>query len=84
MTPPASSNLTTLAIGSWAFSPAHGEAVRILDAETVWNHAVYQVWIPRLATVERIPAESLTSARPAQATLLDRITTLPPPASPTP
>ena len=67
-------SLPTLTVGSWAFCPTHGESVRILDVESVWNHTVYQVWIPRLATVERVPAESLTVARPAQATGLDRIT----------
>jgi superfamily II DNA or RNA helicase len=61
------------AVGSWAFSAAHGESVRILDAETVWGHTVYQVWIPRLATVERVPAESLSPAPPTKATGLDRI-----------
>jgi superfamily II DNA or RNA helicase len=47
--------------------------VRILDVETVWNQTVYQVWIPRLATVERVPAESLSLAQPTKATGLDRI-----------
>ena len=65
---------TSFAVGSWAFSVAHGESVRILDVETVWNHTVYQVWIPRLATVERAPAESLASTPPKKATGLDRIT----------
>ncbi len=60
-------------VGSWAYSQAHGESVRILDVETVWNHTVYQVWIPRLATVERVPAESLSPAQPTKATGLDRI-----------
>lgn len=64
----------SFAVGSWAFSAAHGESVRILDVETVWNHTVYQVWIPRLATVERTPAESLSQAQPTNATGLDRIT----------
>ena len=64
----------SFAVGSWAFSAAHGESVRILDVETVWNHTVYQVWIPRLATVERVPAESLSPAQPTKATGLDRIT----------
>src|SRR6516162_10251588 len=63
-----------LAVGSWAFSAAHGESVRILDVETVWNHTVYQVWIPRLATVERMPGESLSPAPPVRAPGLDRIT----------
>ena len=61
------------AVGGWAYSMAHGEAVRILDVETVWNHTAYQVWVPTLATVERIPAESLDPARPSKATGLDRI-----------
>jgi superfamily II DNA or RNA helicase len=65
--------LPTLAIGSWAFSPTHGESVRILDMETLWNHIAYQVWIPKLGAVERVPAESLTVARPAQSVGLDRI-----------
>jgi len=67
-------NLMILSVGSWAFSTAHGESVRILDVETVWSHTVYQVWIPRLATVERVPAESLSPGQPTKATSLDRIT----------
>ena len=43
-------------VGSWAFSATHGELVRILDVESVWNHTVYEVWIPRLAKVERVPS----------------------------
>lgn len=62
------------AVGSWAFSATHGETVRILDVETVWNHTVYQVWVPRLATVERVPSESLAPAPPTKVTGLDRIT----------
>ena len=53
----------SFAVGSWAFSAAHGESVRILDVETVWNHTVYQIWIPRLAAVERIPGQSLSAAQ---------------------
>ena len=63
----------SIEVGSWAFSVAYGESVRILDIETVWNHTVYQVWIPRLATVERVPADSLSPAQPTRATGLDRI-----------
>src|SRR5947209_4779251 len=74
MTQPAPINLTAFPIGSWVFSLAHGDSVRILDVETVWNHTVYQIWIPRLATVERVPAASLAPAQPTRATGLDRIT----------
>lgn len=62
-----------LAIGSWAFSAAHAEPVRILDVESVWNHTVCDVWIPRLAKVERVPAASLAPAQPPTTTSLDRI-----------
>ncbi len=65
---------TALSVGTWAFSPAHGEAVRILDVETLWSRTVCQVWIPGRAAVERVAAESLTAGPPAQATGLDRIT----------
>ena len=61
-------NPPSFAVGSWAFGVAHGESARILDVETVWRHTVYQVWIPRLATVERVPAESLSPAQPTKAT----------------
>ena len=54
-------SVATLTIGSWVHSPAHGESVRILDVETVWNHSVYQIWIPKRATVERVPTASLLS-----------------------
>ncbi len=67
-------NSTTFPIGSWAFSVAHGESVRILDVETVWNYTVYQVWIPRLSAVVRVPAESLSPVEPTKATGIDRIT----------
>jgi len=58
----------SFAVGSWSFSAAHGESVRILDVETVWSDTIYQVRIPRLAAVERVPAESLSPAQPAKAT----------------
>jgi len=64
----------SFAVGSWGLSHIHRESVRIRDVETVRNHAVYQVWIPRLATVERVPAESLAPAQPTRATGLDLIT----------
>lgn len=64
----------SFAVGRWAFSAAHGESVRILDVETVWNPTVYQVWIPRLATVERVPAESLAPVQPTKTSGLDGIT----------
>jgi hypothetical protein len=56
MTTATQANFT---VGSGAFSAAHGASVRILDVETVWRHTVYQVGILRLATVERVPGESL-------------------------
>jgi hypothetical protein len=62
-----------LAVGAWAFSAAHGESVRILDSESVWKHTVYEVWIPRLAKVERVRAEALISTDSPRTPGLDRI-----------
>jgi superfamily II DNA or RNA helicase len=62
-----------LAVGSWAFSAAHGEPVRVLDVESVWNHTVYEVWIPRLAKVERVRAETLAPTESPKTAGLDRI-----------
>jgi superfamily II DNA or RNA helicase len=62
-----------LSVGGWAFSAIHGEPVRILDVESVWNHTIYEVWIPRLAKVERVPAESLASTQAPKTTGLDHI-----------
>ena len=63
----------SLPIGSWAFSAAHGELVRILEVESVWNHTVYEVWIPRLARVERVPAASLAPTQSPRTNSLDSI-----------
>jgi len=38
MSRPAKCNLTAFPIGSWAFSPIHGESVPIVDVEPIWNH----------------------------------------------
>lgn len=60
-------------VGRWAFSVAHGEPVRILDVESVWNHTVYEVWIPRLAKVEKIAAQSLAPAERPTTTGIDHL-----------
>jgi superfamily II DNA or RNA helicase len=64
---------TSFGVGSWAFSAAHGEPVRILDVESAWHHTVYEVWVPRLAKVERVRAEMLALAESPKTTGLDRI-----------
>ncbi|MCZ2153082.1 MAG: DEAD/DEAH box helicase family protein [Bryobacterales bacterium] len=63
----------SFSVGSWVFSSTHGEPVRILDVESVWNHTVCEVWIPRLATVERVSAESLAPTQLPKASRLERI-----------
>ena len=62
-----------LGVGSWAFSAAHGEPVRILEVESVWNRTVCEVWIPKLSKVERVPAETLAPNESPKTTGLDRI-----------
>src|SRR5271165_4445873 len=60
-------------VGDWVFSPNHGESVRILDVETVWNHTVCQVWVPRQNTVERLAADALAPQEQPRKTTLDRL-----------
>src|SRR3954452_12298397 len=73
MTQSEGSQTSGFTIGSWVFSPSHGESVRILDVETVWNHTVCQVWVPRQNTVERLPAEALASQEQPRKATLDRL-----------
>jgi SNF2 family DNA or RNA helicase len=63
----------SFAVGSWAFSPAHGEAVRIVDVETIWNHTVCLVWVPKRNLVERVGAEALSPVEQPKGFGLDRI-----------
>src|ERR1017187_2656157 len=73
MTQPADSASIPLSIGSWVYSPSHGESVRILDVETIWNHTVCQVWIPRKNTVERLAADALAAQEQPRKASLDRV-----------
>ncbi len=74
MNPRNPSNSDSFAIGSWAFSPAHGETVRVVDVDSVWNHTVCEVWIPKQGRVERVAAESLTPVELPSSIGKDRIT----------
>jgi hypothetical protein len=51
MTQLTGSQATGISVGSWVYSRAHGAPVRLLDVETLWNHTVCQVWVPRKNTV---------------------------------
>jgi hypothetical protein len=73
MTHVTESHLTGLSVGSWIYSPAHGESVRVLDVETVWNHTVCQVSVPGKQIVERIAADSLEARSQAAGTRLDGV-----------
>lgn len=65
--------MAIFSIGDWVFSSIHRESVRILDVETVWGRSVYQVWVPRLGAMERVPAESLSAGQADDQASLDRI-----------
>jgi len=73
MTQPADCGSTTFSIGSWVFSPAHGETFRILEVESVWDHIVCQVWVPGKGTVERLAVGSLAVQGPPRKSGLDRL-----------
>jgi superfamily II DNA or RNA helicase len=60
-------------VGSWAWSAAHGERVRVVEVESLWAHTVYQVWSPRLGQMERLPATSLVPEPPSKTGTLDRL-----------
>jgi superfamily II DNA or RNA helicase len=61
------------AVGSWAFSQEHGEAVRVLENQTVWNHMTCLVWLPSRNTVAWVAADSLGAVDQPKACGLDRI-----------
>ncbi len=61
MTQAADSGPKDSSIGPCVFSPAQGETVRVLDVETVWDHTVCHVWVPRKYTVDCLAAEALPS-----------------------
>src|SRR5208337_5078838 len=63
----------SIRVGDWVSSPNHGESVRILDVETVWNHTVCQVWVPRKNTVERLAADALAPREQPRKATLDRL-----------
>src|SRR5271165_5721063 len=52
-------------VGDWVFSPNH--------VETVWNHTVCQVWVPRKNTVERLAADALAPQEQPRKATLDRL-----------
>src|SRR4051794_37305035 len=54
--------ISDLAVGSWAFSREHGEAVRILESQTVWRHTNHLVWLPSRNTVAWVAAAALVPA----------------------
>jgi hypothetical protein len=66
MSDPADPTTIRFPIGSWVYRPVHGEAVRILEVELVWDHTVCQVWVPGKGTVERLAVGSLATHGPRQ------------------
>ncbi|MFI5453814.1 MAG: DEAD/DEAH box helicase [Isosphaerales bacterium] len=73
MTQPSDSSSINFTIGSWVFSPAHGESVRIVDVQTVWTHTICEVWVPGKKTVERVAAEALAPREQPRKAGLDRL-----------
>lgn len=59
---------TGIEVGGWVRCRALGEIVRILDVQSLWGVMICDVWVPRLARVERIEARSLDLARSEQRT----------------
>jgi superfamily II DNA or RNA helicase len=45
--------------GDWAWSTEHETICRVIDVQTVWDHALYRVWLPTQDAVVRVRADRL-------------------------
>lgn len=62
-----------LGIGSWAISREHGEAVRILESQTLWRHTNCLVWVPSKNTVSWVSASGLVPPDQPKSKSLDGV-----------
>ncbi len=60
-------------VGSWAYSREHGEPVRVLEAQTVWDQTTYLVWRPTGQSVGWAAAGELAPLDRPKAKTLDHI-----------
>jgi len=51
--------MCALEIGTWLYSPEHGELCRVIETQTLWGETVCRVWLPGKDTVVRLPAARL-------------------------
>lgn len=61
------------AVGSWAYSREHGEPVRVLESQTVWDQTTYLVWRPAAENVGWAAAGELVPLDRPKAKGLDHI-----------
>ncbi len=61
------------AVGSWAYSREHGEPVRVLESQTVWDQTTYLVWRPAVQCVGWAAAGELGPLERPKAKTLDHI-----------
>lgn len=65
--------MCALEIGTWLYSPEHGELCRVIETQTLWGETVCRVWLPGKDTVVRVPAARLRPMQEARAGTADGI-----------
>jgi hypothetical protein len=50
--------------GDWAWSTEYEAICRIIDVQSVWNHTLYQVWLPTQDAVMHVRAGRLKPSGP--------------------
>ncbi|EGR2106515.1 DEAD/DEAH box helicase family protein [Vibrio cholerae] len=51
-----------LRIGSWAWSQAHQQYVKVIESSALWGQSFYRVWLQQQDSVVKVPAKDLTQA----------------------
>ncbi|HGS5440158.1 TPA: DEAD/DEAH box helicase [Vibrio cholerae] len=54
--------MSLLRIGSWAWSQAHQQYVKVIESSALWGQSFYRVWLQQQDSVVKVPAKDLTQA----------------------
>ena len=52
--------MSLLRIGSWAWSQAHQQHVKVIESSALWGQSFYRVWLQQQDSVVKVPAKDLT------------------------
>ncbi|EJS1625581.1 DEAD/DEAH box helicase family protein [Vibrio cholerae] len=54
--------LSLLRIGSWAWSQAHQQYVKVIESSALWGQGFYRVWLQQQDSVVKVPVKDLSQA----------------------